>query len=46
MPKKNLGMYSVYQNFDLFYLLVLGLGCMKPDIALNLNLANIRVMEC
>ena len=34
------------QNFHLFYPLVYIIGSMKPDIALNLSLANIPVTVC
>ena len=46
VKNKHLGMPPFKQNFHLFYPLVHSIGSMKPDIALNLNLANIPVTVC
>ena len=46
VKNKHLGMPPFQQNFYLFYPLVYSIGSMKPDIALNLRLANIPVTVC
>ena len=43
VKNKHLGMPPFQQNFHLFYPLVHSTGSMKPDIALNLSIANIPV---
>ena len=46
VKNKHLGMPPFKQNFHLFYPLVHSIGCMKPDIAINLSLANLPVTVC
>ena len=46
VKNKHLGMPPFEQNFLLFYPLVHSIGSMKPDIALNLSLANTPVTVC
>ena len=46
VKNKHLGMPPFKQNFHLFYPLVHSKGSMKPDIAINLSLANIPVTVC
>ena len=46
VKNKHLGMPPFLQNFHLFYPLVHSIGSMKPDIAINLSLANIPVTVC
>ena len=46
IKNQHLGMPPFSQNFLLFYPLVHSMGSMKPDIALNLSLANIPVTVC
>ena len=46
VKNKHLGMPPFLQNFLLINPLEHGIGSMKPDIALNLSLANIPVTVC
>ena len=46
VKNKYFGMSPFKQNFHLFYPLVHSISSMKPDIALNLSLANIPVLVC